>query len=409
MNAKSTIALVGALAVAGCAQRQLGRPSDAGIPKVVADAAKSVPDAMVLPTTECPVVRTPDLAVTDEVDRLLESAHTALDDGAFDIAWTCSDRAADIVPRSIEAHQLRGQALAALGFYDDAEGALTLALAIDPNDPDSLRALADFSLNIRPAPSHDRLRLGLELAQRGLKAISSVHDRTSLRAQLLVLEAQAENDLGDSVAAEASSGKALQLDATSSDAAHERGLALFNLGRFHDAQVVFSAVIAADHDDAYAHQWLGASLDWQGDRKAADEEYMLAHKLAPDDFVLPIVITAADFKAEVDATIAALPALERTRLAKVPIEIRDRPALDDLRAVDPPFPPTILGLYRGAPGDQPEEPGFPKRAIVLYRLNLADAVHSRAELSEQIKQTVLHEIGHFDGQDEDDLRRHGLE
>ena len=77
--------------------------------------------------------------------------------------------------------------------------------------------------------------------------------------------------------------------------------------------------------------------------------------------------------------------------------------------MEPPFPPTILGLYRGAPGDQPEEPGFPKRAIVLYRLNLADAVHSRAELSEQIKQTVLHEIGHFDGQDEDDLRRHGLE
>ena len=409
MNARRAISLVSVLAAAGCTPRTLARPSDAGIPKIVIDAGRPTPDAMVLPTTECPVVRTPDLAVTDEVDRLLEAAHSALDDGAFDIAWTCSDRAADIVPRSIEAHQLRGQALAGLGFYDDAEGALTLALAIDPNDPDSLRALADFSLNVRPAPSHDRLHLGLELAQRGLKVISAAHDRTTLRAQLLVLQAQADNDLGDSVAAEAAAAKALQLDATSSDAAHERGLALFNLGRFHDAQQVFATVIAADKDDAYAHQWLGAALDWQGDRKAADEQYALAHQLAPDDFILPIVISAADFKAEVDATIAALPAAERTRLAKVPIEIRDRPALDDLRAVDPPFPPTILGLYRGAPGDEPEEPGFPKRSIVLYRLNLADAVHSRTELSEQIRQTVLHEIGHFDGQDEDDLRRHGLE
>jgi predicted Zn-dependent protease with MMP-like domain len=92
----------------------------------------------------------------------------------------------------------------------------------------------------------------------------------------------------------------------------------------------------------------------------------------------------------------------------IKIEIADLPDAADLRAVSPPFPPTILGLYRGpvvraaAPGDDPP-------SIVLYRKNLARAVKTRTELSEQIRDTLLHEIGHLEGLDEDDLRRRGME
>ncbi len=48
-------------------------------------------------------------------------------------------------------------------------------------------------------------------------------------------------------------------------------------------------------------------------------------------------------------------------------------------------------------------------SLVLYRKNLGRAVKSRAELSEQIRDTLLHEIGHLEGLDEDDLRRRGME
>ena len=96
------------------------------------------------------------------------------------------------------------------------------------------------------------------------------------------------------------------------------------------------------------------------------------------------------------------------------IEIVDVPTLDDLTAVDPPFAPTILGLYRGMPHGvepPPPRPGapVPPRSIVLYRLNLGRAVRSRDELTAQIKKTLLHEIGHLRGLDEDDLRRRGLD
>jgi predicted Zn-dependent protease with MMP-like domain len=84
----------------------------------------------------------------------------------------------------------------------------------------------------------------------------------------------------------------------------------------------------------------------------------------------------------------------------------------DLAAVKPPFPPTILGLYRGPVGHAaqlPTQPGEEAPSIVLYRKNLARAVKTRAELSEQIRDTLLHEIGHLEGLDEDDLRRRGME
>ncbi|MCX5745815.1 MAG: metallopeptidase family protein, partial [Proteobacteria bacterium] len=85
-------------------------------------------------------------------------------------------------------------------------------------------------------------------------------------------------------------------------------------------------------------------------------------------------------------------------------------------AVQPPFPPTILGLYRGPVGHAAKRPepahdgsSLRDRSIVLYRKNLARAVKTRAELSEQIRDTLLHEIGHLEGLDEDDLRRRGME
>jgi predicted Zn-dependent protease with MMP-like domain len=88
-----------------------------------------------------------------------------------------------------------------------------------------------------------------------------------------------------------------------------------------------------------------------------------------------------------------------------------------------------MGLYRGLPIGEEAEPALasgakpvppalasarsaeraPPRAIVLYRKNLARAVRSRSELDRQIRRTLVHEIGHLRGLDEDELRRLGLD
>jgi predicted Zn-dependent protease with MMP-like domain len=46
---------------------------------------------------------------------------------------------------------------------------------------------------------------------------------------------------------------------------------------------------------------------------------------------------------------------------------------------------------------------------VLYQRNLERFVRSREELVEEIRVTLVHEVGHFLGLDEEELYRRGLD
>jgi predicted Zn-dependent protease with MMP-like domain len=200
---------------------------------------------------------------------------------------------------------------------------------------------------------------------------------------------------------------ALRLAPGRGDALHEKGVALFDLSKFSEAKAAFQKALGIQPDDAYTHQMLGLTLEQLHDA-GADRELARALELAPGELLPPVMISAAEFQKEIDQVIATLAPDRRARVQKVKIEIEDLPDQADLQAVKPPFPPTILGLYRGPVGRTPEPDDEPP-SIVLYRKNLGRAVKTRSELTEQIRDTLLHEIGHLEGLDEDDLRRRGME
>ncbi|MBA3819440.1 MAG: metallopeptidase family protein, partial [Deltaproteobacteria bacterium] len=365
------------------------------------------------PVVECPVALGDALDDDARVGVLLDAANKQIVSSAFAAAWTCADRAADLVPTSVEAHHLRGAALAALGRDGEAQLAYSLALSLDPDDPETLRAVADFYINGKGERGRDSLRLGLELAQRGSRRVQARRRKNPpLTADLALLEGQALNDLGRSDEALERIDVALRIEPARGDALHEKGVALFDLSRFADAKATFTRALAIQPDDAFSHQMLGLSLEQLGDGAGADRALSRALELAGSELTAPVLISAAEFRQEVDAIVASLPPDRRARVRSIEIQIVDLPDPVDLAAVKPPFPPTILGLYRGpvgrgahvAPTADGEAP-----SIVLYRKNLARAVKTRAELSEQIRDTLLHEIGHLEGLDEDDLRRRGME
>lgn len=361
------------------------------------------------PVVEC-IVQLPEHADDEaRVQILLDQANRDIERGSYSAAWTCADRAADIAPASVEAHHLRGAALAALHRDSEAQLAYSLALALDPDDPETLRAVADFYVNGKGERGRDSLKLGLELAQRGSRrALARRRRNAPLAADLAVLEAQALNDLGRSDEALERVDAALRIVPDRGDALHERGVALFDLSRFADAKAAFQKALIAQPQDAYTHQMLGLSLEQLGETQAADAALARAIELAPQELSPPVLISVAEFQQEVDAVLARLPPERRAHVRSIKIEIVDLPDPADLKAVQPPFPPTILGLYRGPVG-RPHQPGDEPSSIVLYRKNLARAVKTRSELSEQIRDTLLHEIGHLEGLDEDDLRRRGME
>ena len=106
--------------------------------------------------------------------------------------------------------------------------------------------------------------------------------------------------------------------------------------------------------------------------------------------------------------IGALPADLRAKAELVSVITADRPSrqqLDDTGGID-----DLLGLYEGIslPERHTEDSGTLPDRITLFRLNLADYCADMGELREEIRMTILHELGHYFGFDEDYLENRGL-
>ena len=79
---------------------------------------------------------------------------------------------------------------------------------------------------------------------------------------------------------------------------------------------------------------------------------------------------------------------------------------EPLMTQSPPLDPRILGLYEGVALPDREglagRPALPDR-IFLFQHNLEHEASTRAELVEQIRITVFHEVGHYFGFSDEDL------
>jgi predicted Zn-dependent protease with MMP-like domain len=64
-------------------------------------------------------------------------------------------------------------------------------------------------------------------------------------------------------------------------------------------------------------------------------------------------------------------------------------------------PEDLMGFYHGS-GAMHAGEGFPDQ-IILYKQSHERAATSMKELVEEVRRTILHEVGHHFGMDEDDL------
>ncbi len=97
-----------------------------------------------------------------------------------------------------------------------------------------------------------------------------------------------------------------------------------------------------------------------------------------------------DFEEEVRVALDDLPPELAAALENVAIVVED----------ENPEEPDLYGWYDGL-GPGPDHAGALPDRIVLYRLPLQEGFPDPKELRRQIRITVLHEIGHFFGLDED--------
>lgn len=105
----------------------------------------------------------------------------------------------------------------------------------------------------------------------------------------------------------------------------------------------------------------------------------------------------------IEEALAELPLVFRQAMETVRVEVRDRPGRRILSRLK--TPGRLLGLYEGRPRTRRsvEDSAVLPDVIYLFQGEIEDICSSEEELREQIRITVLHELGHHFGLGEENL------
>jgi predicted Zn-dependent protease with MMP-like domain len=166
--------------------------------------------------------------------------------------------------------------------------------------------------------------------------------------------------------------------------------------------------IEEEPDNPDAHYEAGVAYEELGEEQERRREFLEVLRLDSLSEQAPVPECETIIGEEVEATLAELPAQLSERLGSVAILVEPRPSRTAVRdGVDP----RLLGLFEGATSEELSGPDAPLTAtrIQIVSHNLASAFEDEASLRAEVRITVLHEIGHFFGLDEDDLERLGLD
>jgi predicted Zn-dependent protease with MMP-like domain len=116
------------------------------------------------------------------------------------------------------------------------------------------------------------------------------------------------------------------------------------------------------------------------------------------------------FEALVERALADVPPEIRRLLQNVAVVIEDEPSPEQLRLSGTPPDESLYGLYEGTPAVVygSDWAAMPNK-ISLFRLPLEEDFADPLELAREVRQTVIHELAHHAGIDDDHLHRFGLD
>src|SRR5262245_6586145 len=110
------------------------------------------------------------------------------------------------------------------------------------------------------------------------------------------------------------------------------------------------------------------------------------------------------FETLVDQVIRELPSEFRDKLQNVEVIIEDWPSRELLDRMDIDEEDGLFGLYEGVPLTERgfDAPLYPDR-IWIFQKSIEEACETDAEIKQEIRVTLLHEVAHFFGIDDEHL------
>jgi predicted Zn-dependent protease with MMP-like domain len=112
----------------------------------------------------------------------------------------------------------------------------------------------------------------------------------------------------------------------------------------------------------------------------------------------------AAFERLVDRALAGIPPPFRAALDEVAVVIEDEPSLDQLHENGLDEDETLYGLYEGVPRTEyAADWAIQANRITLFRWPLEDDFPDAADLEAEVRLTVMHELAHHLGIDDERL------
>lgn len=116
-------------------------------------------------------------------------------------------------------------------------------------------------------------------------------------------------------------------------------------------------------------------------------------------------LTRGDFERVVDEALESLPKRFADLVENVAISVEEEPTAEDLDSIDDGDEDTeLLGIYRGvALTDRTHDAPLMPDEIAVFRGPINRVTHSWREAVDEIRETVIHELGHYFGLSDDDM------
>jgi predicted Zn-dependent protease with MMP-like domain len=106
----------------------------------------------------------------------------------------------------------------------------------------------------------------------------------------------------------------------------------------------------------------------------------------------------------VEEALAAIPQTFRKYLENAVVVVEEEASEEDYEETETPDEDELFGIFRGVPFFEREAatPALPAQ-IVIFRGPILRSCETRGEAVREIRDTVVHEIGHMLGLDDDEM------
>jgi predicted Zn-dependent protease with MMP-like domain len=232
----------------------------------------------------------------------------------------------------------------------------------------------------------------------------SAYDRKVLG--LMLEEVRDLLDAGDLEQAEATLVEAEAIDPADPSLRTLRAQLALDAGQLDEA--LAHARVAIEHEPSADAHWVAARVHesrGEGQSRAEHDLEVLRLDAADDLRFGKIAKEDVDaIEAMAESVLESLPPSVADAVGSIPVVLEARPHAG---VVEDGFDPRAVGLFEGATAFGDMIADRPVRIVVFYA-NLLATCRDDAELEEQLRITILHEIGHALGLDEDEVDALGL-